>query len=128
MKLVIHTQHRENCDPHQSILTRQGESPQYWKNKGGAVYVVEGITVAQRLKIMGTGIPTLTNLIEKSDDDFIEYIIDYKIVGEHEETWSDYDHPWFLKYDHKSGWIGTRYPPGSRAGQAWKELLDLKND
>jgi len=39
MKLVIHTQFRENYGAHD--WDGAGECPQYWKNKGGDTYVVE---------------------------------------------------------------------------------------
>ena len=39
MKLVIHTQFKENYGAHD--WDGKGECPQYWKFKGGSTYVVE---------------------------------------------------------------------------------------
>lgn len=41
MKLVIQTQYQENYGAH--AWSGEGECPQYWKNKGGSTYVVEGV-------------------------------------------------------------------------------------
>ena len=38
MRLVIHTQYRENYGAHD--WDGKGECPQYWKLKGGSTYVV----------------------------------------------------------------------------------------
>ena len=41
MKLVIHTQFKENYGAHD--WDGQGECPQYWKFKGGSTYIVSDV-------------------------------------------------------------------------------------
>jgi len=110
MKLIIDTQHRENYGAHDWDGT--GECPQYWKNKGGAIYVVENLSSAQVSKIRKGGIPTLSKLIESSDEFSQEFIISIGFVDDVATPWDDYDQPWILKYENyeNGNWIATRRP------------------
>ena len=105
MKLIIDTQHRENYGAHDWDGT--GECPQYWKNKGGSIYVVENLSSAQVSKIRKGGIPTLSKLIERSDEFSQEFILDFTFVDDGATPWDDYDQPWILKYEN-GNWIATR--------------------
>lgn len=130
MKLVIDTQHTENYGAHD--WDGQGECPQHWKNKGGAVYVVEGITMDQRDLILRKGIPNLTDLIESSDEYSTESIVGHMIVDNLSEPWCDYDHPWFLKYT-DSKWTATRYRQSTietytMTANGGRENLSIKGD
>ena len=107
MKLIIDTQHRENYGAHDWDGT--GECPQYWKNKGGAIYVVENLSSAQVSKIRKGGTPTLSKLIESSDEFSQEFIISIGFVDDVATPWDDYDQPWILKYEN-GNWIATRRP------------------
>ena len=80
MKLVIQTQIKENYGAHD--WDGQGECPQYWKFKGGNTYVVDGLTGKMISKIDQFGIPTLSALIEQSDESWEEYILDYSIMDD----------------------------------------------
>ena len=80
MKLVIHTQHKENYGAHD--WDGEGECPQYWKFKGGDTYVVEGLTDKEIARINKDGIPTLSKLIESASNYFIEYITMHMIVAD----------------------------------------------
>ena len=71
MKIVITTQVRENYG--------DAERP-YWKSKGGSVFVVPNLTVAQTLKVKESGIPTLKALIETRNEMFEEYVVDWSIL------------------------------------------------
>ena len=75
--LVIHTQYRENYGAHD--WDGVGECPQYWKYKGGTTYFVTDLTSNQINKIANEGIPTLTSLIEYSNEASEEYILDWEI-------------------------------------------------
>ena len=110
MKLIISTQHRENYAAHDWDGT--GECLEYWKNKGGSTYVVENLSSAQVSKIRKGGIPTLSKLIERSDEFFQEFILDFTFVDDVATPWDDYEQPWILKYeDYENGnWIATRRP------------------
>ena len=107
MKLIIDTQHRENYAAHDWDGT--GECLEYWKNKGGYTYVVENLSSAQVSKIRKEGIPTLSKLIERSDEFFQEFILDFTFVDDVATPWDDYEAPWILKYEN-SNWIATRKP------------------
>ena len=107
MKLIIDTQHRENYGAHD--WDGEGQAPQYWKNKGGAIYVVENLSSSQVSKIRKDGIPTLSKLIERSDEFFQEFILDFTFVDDVATPWDDYEAPWILKYEN-SNWIATRKP------------------
>jgi hypothetical protein len=110
MKLIIDTQHRENYGAHDWDGT--GECPQYWKNKGGSIYVVENLSSAQVSKIRKGGIPTLSKLIERSDEFSQEFILDFTFVDDGATPWDDYEQPWILKYENyeNGNWIATRRP------------------
>ena len=107
MKLIIDTQHRENYGAHD--WDGEGQAPQYWKNKGGSTYVVENLSSSQVSKIRKDGIPTLSKLIERSDEFFQEFILDFTFVDDVATPWDDYEAPWILKYEN-SNWIATRKP------------------
>ena len=107
MKLIIDTQHRENYGAHD--WDGEGQAPQYWKNKGGSIYVVENLSSAQVSKIRKGGIPTLSKLIERSDEFSQEFILDFTFVDDVATPWDAWEAPWFLKYDN-SNWIATRSP------------------
>ena len=107
MKLIIDTQHRENYAAHD--WDGEGQAPQYWKNKGGSTYVVENLSSAQVSKIRKEGIPTLSKLIERSDEFFQEFILDFTFVDDYATPWDACEAPWFLKYEN-SNWIATRSP------------------
>lgn len=107
MKLVIHTQAKENYGAH--TWDGNGECPQQWKFKGGSTYVVENIIKSQAAKISKDGIPSLTNLIESFSEGYEEYILEYNIVRDCDTPWEDYAPPWFLNYV-DSNWIASRKP------------------
>lgn len=94
MKIVINTQVRENYG--------DAERP-YWKCKGGEVFVVPNLTVAQTLKIKESGIPTLKSLIETRNEMFEEYVIDWSILDDEAVVCEKWETPFELR------WIGGRW-------------------
>jgi|TARA_R110001592_G_scaffold66277_3_gene203353 hypothetical protein len=76
--LVIQTQYRENYACHDEGYVH-GTSESYWKFKGGSTYFVDDLTQAQIDKIVDGGIPTLSALIEYSNEASEEYVIDWEI-------------------------------------------------
>ena len=66
MKLVIHTQFKENYGAH--TWDGEGECPQYWKFKGGETFVLPGVDTELL-------VPALRDLIEYKDDGSEEYIL-----------------------------------------------------
>jgi len=105
MKIVIYTQIRENYGAHD--WDGKGECPQYWKFKGGDVYVVPNLTVAQVLKIKEQGIPTLTSLIETRNEGFEEYIINWNILDDDAKVGEAWDTPFDLFWE-QGRWVARR--------------------
>jgi hypothetical protein len=85
MKLHIFTQHKENYGAHD--WDGAGQCPQYWKFKGGATYVLKlgDVSLADglhdRLKAI---VESVRPTIERNDDFFVEYILDWAIVADDE--------------------------------------------
>jgi len=71
--------------------------------------VVENLSSAQVSKIRKNGIPTLSKLIERSDDGFQEYILDFTFVDDVATPWDDWEAPWVLKFV-SGNWVATRKP------------------
>lgn len=101
MKVAITTQIRENYGAHDWDGT--GECPQYWKCKGGEVYIVPDLTPAQVLKIKEGGIPTLKALIEVRNPAFEETVVDWSIL----DNGAAVTEPWETPYELR--WIGGRW-------------------
>jgi len=77
MKVVIHTQFRENYGAHD--WDGKGECPQYWKFKGGSTYVVEA-SLEQAMS--GQFFTDVAKCIEYSSDYSEEYIIGESLVDD----------------------------------------------
>jgi len=97
MKLAIYTQVHENYGAHD--WDGRGECPQYWKPKGGEVYVVENLTVEQCLKIGKNGIPHLTEVIECDTLYTREEVMEWTILDDCEIECEDWEIPIVLKWD-----------------------------
>ena len=114
MKLVIHTQHRENYGAHDWDGT--GECPQYWKYKGGETYVVEGISPEKAMKIRS--IETLSSLIEFSNESWEEYIVDWGLFDDCEVVTEEWDAPYILTLQEDGSYLGTKLRPVSEFSPA----------
>ena len=90
MKIVLHTQHRENYGAHD--WDGQGECPQYWKCKGGDTYVVHGVTIAQAQDAQYWD--ALNNAIQTSSEYFEEYILGDLLVDDVDYVESDHVEEW----------------------------------
>jgi len=99
MKLVIHTQFKENYGAH--TWDGEGECPQYWKFKGGDTYVVEGATDKALL-------PQLRELLEYKDDGSEEYILDADIMEDDAVCCEEWETPWNIYVEDK-GFYASRY-------------------
>lgn len=89
MKLVIHTQFRENYGAHD--WSGVGECPQYWKNKGGDTYFVEvSLAEAQDPKFYDT----VAQCIQHRSDYSEEYIISDTLVDDVDFVESDHVEEW----------------------------------
>lgn len=78
MKIVIHTQLRENYGAHD--WSGEGECPQHWKNKGGNTYILEGVTVKQAMA--NELDDTIEQAIEDRNDSYEECIVDSDLVDD----------------------------------------------
>lgn len=113
-KLVIYTQHQENYGD---------ESAPHWKNKGGAVYVVGGLSEANVAKIETYGFPNLTKLIESANDYFVEYVVEHKIVGDDVDICEPWERPIVLSYNKAIGrWTALRITENDEYSYMQKEI------
>jgi hypothetical protein len=116
MKLVITTQYLENYAPTGSVP--------YWKAKGGEVYVVRNLTWDQVDRIEANGTPTLTSLIEYSNEGSREYILNTAIVendGYECESWESVIE---LSYDRvERCWVASRT---THRDECWADGIDYK--
>ena len=103
MKLVIHTQIKENYGAHD--WDGKGECPQGWKFKGGNTYVVEDVD-----RYAGVCQPwmELTHLIEEFGDYWQEYAVSTQEVEDDVEPWDDYDVPIYCTRNGYGLWIAER--------------------
>jgi hypothetical protein len=105
MKLIIDTQYRENYGAHD--WDGQGKCPQYWKNKFGDIYVIEGLELKNFSKFEANELEELKKLIEYSSEYSSNFIISYVLKENNEQSWEDYECPIFLKKE-DGKWIGNR--------------------
>lgn len=120
MKLIIHTQHRENYGAHD--WDGEGACPQYWKFKGGDTYVVRGLTQRQAERVNSSGIPTLKALIESRSDSFEEYVLGYDVVADDARECEDWDTVTEFQWA-GDRWTCLRYTPNDEYGYMRKEIL-----
>ena len=98
MQIHINTQVRENYGAHD--WDGNGECPQYWKNKGGDEYVITEVPET----ISGAAIAMIVSLakqawqIERNDESFQEFVIDYHLQPDGSKTWDELNQ---LEYDGK---------------------------
>lgn len=92
MQIIIQTQFRENYGAH--AWDGKGECPQYWKNKGGSVYVVTGVSVHDHAQF--------ASIVEKASRHFDciyaseyaeEFIIDWEVTEDGAVTWEEWETP-----------------------------------
>lgn len=119
MKIVISTQIRENYGAHD--WDGKGACPQYWKCKGGDVYVVPNLSVAQVLKIKEGGIPTLKSLIEVRNEGFEEYVADWAILDDDAVVGEPWDTPFSLSYE-QGRWVARRTVDNGEYGYMRREV------
>ena len=105
MKLIIETQFHENYGAHD--WDGKGECPQRWKAKGGDTFVVENLSERDVRRIQEGGIPTLTSLIEQSDDYYRTTIIDCQVVENGVALWATWETPTILSPE-KGKWVGRQ--------------------
>lgn len=111
MKLVIHTQIRENYGD---------ASKPHWKNKFGDTYVVPGLTQRQIDRIRKGGIPTLKGLIERRDDYYQETIVDWGVVEDDAQVCEAWDSPCELSYN--GAWTMKRITINDEYGSMRQEI------
>ena len=119
MKLVIQTQIKENYSAHD--WDGKGECPQYWKFKGGNTYVVEGLTGKMINKIAQHGIPTLTALIEQSNESWEEYILDWEVAEDDATVCEAWEAPIVLSYV-DGAWRACQITENGEYGYFRKEI------
>lgn len=125
MKLVIHTQIRENYGAHD--WNEEGECPQYWKFKGGNTYVVLNLTEKQVKKIEDSGIPTISNLITEKNEYFEEYVLSYDVVSMDETPWDEWETPVILSWG-GDRWLAERTIENGKFGYMRGEIARKREE
>lgn len=105
MKVVIQTQVRENYGAHD--WDGKGQCPQYWKCKGGDVYVVPNLTENQVQKVKEFGIPTLKALISQRSDAFEEYVVGWDVLEDDAKVCDPWETPYNLFWE-QGRWVARR--------------------
>lgn len=119
MKLVITTQYRENYGAHD--WDGKGACPQYWKCKGGDVYVVPNLSEAQIKKVNASGIPNLTALIESRSEHSEECVIGWSVVNDDAKVCDEWDTPTNLYYE-DGRWVARIYAENGEYGYMRREV------
>ena len=112
MKIVITTQVRENYG--------DAERP-YWKCKGGSVFVVPNLSVAQTLKVKESGIPALKALIETRNEMFEEFVVDWSILDDDATVCEPWETPTDLFWT-GGRWIAMRTIENGEYGYMRREV------
>lgn len=92
MKLVILTQYRENYGAHD--WSGEGDCPQYWKNKGGEIYVVEGVEANKAIEF-----PSIVERATKHFDCIYsnnyseETLFNWEVYEDNETPWEKWERP-----------------------------------
>ncbi len=91
MKLLVHTQTRENYGAHD--WNGEGECPQDWKNKGGDAIVLADLTTQQAIDIAAAG--NMAKLVQdrteamdivESNESFEVYVIGWELIEDGDIT------------------------------------------
>ncbi len=122
-KLVIQTQYKENYAWNEDGSLGTGADA-YWKFKGGDTYVVENLTTAQINKIAQEGIPTLSALIEYSNEAAMEYILDWSIEEDDAEVCQAWETPIVCVWK-GDRWIFTQNQINGEFGYMRKEIASV---
>lgn len=121
MKLVIHTQYKENYG--------DAEKP-HWKFKGGSVYVVENLTLEQAVRGRDNH-PRLSQLIESKNSMSEEYIVGVSIMQDQDsvcEPWeqaqvlTSRNGEWYAREVMENNEYGYMHPEIKRAIKSWRML------
>lgn len=125
MKLVINTQIRENYGAHD--WDGKGECPQYWKSKGGNVFVVANLSEANIKRIREGGIPTLTGLIESRNLSFEETIMHYDIVEDDVKVCDSWETPVLLSWVN-GRWVAKCTTVNGEYGYLHRDILEKNTE
>ena len=110
MKLVIHTQFRENYGAH--TWDGKGECPQYWKFKGGDTFVMAIEDPNNR----PNNIHEIEDLISYKDDGSEEYVLDWSFEDDDATVCEEWETPWNI-YKEEDGYYASRFV---KAEDYWK--------
>lgn len=97
MKIVITTQYMENYGAHD--WDGEGKCPQYWKSKGGDIYVIENLTQAQAEDFLENKIQKLYELIEYSNEGSKEFVIGTSIAEDTTVIHDEWETPNIIKVE-----------------------------
>ena len=90
MKMLIHTQYKENYGAH--CWNGEGECPQYWKYKGGYVYIVNDVTIPQARS--ADFWDKAMERVSYKDNYAEEYVVADSLVDDQDFNIADYSEHW----------------------------------
>ena len=124
MKLVIHTQYKENYAAHNEDYVH-GVSDTYWKFKGGDTYVIERLTNIDGVASIKATVDSVRDLIEYEGEASMEYILDWVIMDDAEEVCESWETPIIL-FRELDGWEATKVTDNRVDGWMRSEILEKR--
>ncbi len=121
MKIVIDTQYRENYGAHD--WNGEGKCPQYWKCKGGYVYVIPNLSMSKAQEILDEKIQEVIALVSYSNSYAEEQVISYDIHHDDEVLWDSWEEPTTLHYENNM-WIARKITPNGEYGYMNKKIVE----
>jgi hypothetical protein len=128
IKLVIHTQYRENYSFDQDGNPVVGPEA-HWKYKGGDTYVVPNFRliggIGDLAQYAKDTVEQLKPLIEYHNSASEEYILDWEIMDQNDKVCDDWESPYILTdMGTIRGWIAIQVQDNRQRGYMRSEILE----
>lgn len=123
MKIVITTQYRENYAAHD--WDGKGECPQYWKCKGGQVFIVENLTHEQANQFLEGEVHNLYKLIEYKGDYAEEYVINTEGCDDEETVCDEWETPTIVTLT-EDGFVASIVTKNDEYGYMHKHIVEKR--
>ena len=128
LKLVIHTQYKENYAAHDEDYVH-GVSEPYWKFKGGSVYVIEDIDFINTEYLQGL-VDEVSPIFVYSNPASECYVIDWELVDHDENPWDEWDTPYKLikggKPMSEIAWTMSKFTDNTTDGWLRNEIANQR--
>lgn len=123
MKIVITTQYRENYGAHD--WDGKGQCPQYWKCKGGEIYIVENLTLEQANQFLESEVHNFYKLIEYKSDYAQEYVTSTQGYDDEEKVCDDWETPNIITMT-QDGFLASIVTKNDEYGYMHKHILEKR--